>query len=70
MKTMMGHFSSIVAQGDIEIYNEFSLQHEYGVFLRQAQRKSKVQFERNVSFFFKSYKLLLKKRNRLGCIFA
>ncbi|RDE70780.1 hypothetical protein [Aggregatibacter segnis] len=42
---------------EIEIYNEFSLQHELGVFLRGElkgnfqEEKYKVQFERNVSFF-------------------
>jgi hypothetical protein len=52
MKTMLGHFSRMVAGGQIDIYNEFSLQHEFGLFLRKAQQDSKVQFERNVSFFF------------------
>ena len=42
-----------VAKGDIEIYNEFSLQHELGIFLRSsfAQSNIKVQFERPVEFF-------------------
>ena len=36
----------------IDVYNEFSLQHELGIYLRVALgRKYKIEFERNVSFF-------------------
>lgn len=45
-------FISAVADGRVEVYNEFSLQHELGIFLRGACPELKVQFERNVSFFF------------------
>ena len=41
-----------VATGRTEVYNEFSLQHELGVLLRVRHPNYKVQFERNVSFFF------------------
>mgnify|MGYP000754840558 CR=1 FL=1 len=41
-----------VKVGKIEIYNEFSLQHEIGILLRSRFKNQKVQFERNVSFFF------------------
>lgn len=34
-----------------DIYNEFSLQHELGIFLRENLKEYKIQFERNVSFF-------------------
>lgn len=34
------------------MYNEFSLQHELGIYLRSALPDMRVQFERNVSFFF------------------
>lgn len=34
-----------------DIYNEFSLQHELGIYLREHCKDYKVQFERNVSFF-------------------
>ncbi len=61
MKTLLGHFARSVAQNHIEIYNEISLQHEFGVFLRNAQRDSKVQFERNVSYFFPATNDFLKK---------
>jgi hypothetical protein len=33
------------------IYNEFSLQHELGFYLREELKSSKVEFERNVKFF-------------------
>jgi len=49
------HFHSFFAQvaaSDIEIYNEFSLQHELGCYLRQVlPRGLKVQFERPAWFF-------------------
>lgn len=59
----------MVAQDQIEIYNEFSLQHEMGVFIRNAQRDSKVQFERNVSYFFDQTNHFLKKEIDLA-VFA
>ncbi len=42
-----------VDSGEIEIYNEFSLQHELGIFLREIPKfkNKKIQFERNVSKF-------------------
>ncbi|HXG51769.1 MAG TPA: hypothetical protein VNN77_10230 [candidate division Zixibacteria bacterium] len=45
-------FVSMVADGSVEIYNEFSLQHELGIFLRRALPDLKIQFERNVGYFF------------------
>ena len=45
-------FVSAVAGGKVEVYNEFSLQHELGIFLRRNHPELKVQFERNVGFFF------------------
>lgn len=44
-------FMSAVGAGTIEIYNEFSLQHELGLYLRSHLENCKVQFERNVSHF-------------------
>ena len=45
-------FFSGVAKDETEIYNEFSLQHEYGIFLRAVLGSTfKTQFERPVSFF-------------------
>lgn len=45
------NFMEKVQNGKVEIYNEFSLQHELGIYLRNALPDYKVQFERNVSFF-------------------
>ena len=45
-------FLQAVGARQIEIYNEFSLQHELGLYLRNYfLGKLKVQFERNVSYF-------------------
>jgi hypothetical protein len=45
-------FFSKVACGEIEIYNEFSLQHEFGIFLRKFTNSDfRIQFERAVSYF-------------------
>lgn len=44
-------FFNKVALNSIEIYNEFSLQHELGIFFRDLVPKPyKVEFERNVKF--------------------
>ena len=44
-------FAQAVGTGAIEIYNEFSLQHELGIYLRGRLNACKIQFERNVSHF-------------------
>ena len=44
-------FVEAVGSGAVEIYNEFSLQHELGVYLRSNLDQCRVQFERNVSHF-------------------
>jgi len=41
----------MVEEGSVDIYNEFSLQHELGIFLREELSDYKVQFERNTKFF-------------------
>ena len=51
MQEMIEAFFEEVASGNIEIYNEFSLQHELGIFLRGKFQDKRVQFERNVSYF-------------------
>ncbi len=51
MKNRICEFFQLVKNQEIEIYNEFSLQHELGVFLRSQFPELKVQFERNVSYF-------------------
>ena len=51
LQSTISKFFEIVNRQSIEIYNEFSLQHELGLFLRETLPMYKVQFERNVSFF-------------------
>ena len=50
---LFSFFHSLNNSG-IEIYNEFSFQHELGIYLREKMPNHKVQFERNVSFFSNS----------------
>lgn len=51
IKELLQDFMSLVETQKIEIYNEFSLQHELGIFLRENLKDFKVEFERNVKFF-------------------
>lgn len=48
---LIARFIRTVVTQDIELYNEFSLQHELGIFLRSEYPRCRVQFERNVSYF-------------------
>lgn len=51
MKKYLIDFIENIKTGKLEIYNEFSLQHELGIFLRNALPGYRVEFERNVSYF-------------------
>ena len=51
LKIIIDDFMNIVAAGKVEIYNEFSLQHELGIFLREKLTGYKIEFERNTKFF-------------------
>ena len=51
LKRLLYEFMDMVEIGEIEVYNEFSLQHELGIFLRNRLKDYKVQFERNTKFF-------------------
>lgn len=51
MKKAILAFLKQVKNGSIEIYNEFSLQHELGIFLRNHFPNYRIQFERNTKFF-------------------
>lgn len=44
-------FIKEIQRGKVEVYNEFSLQHELGIYLRNVLPDYKVQFERNAKFF-------------------
>lgn len=51
INNILYNFMELVENETIEIYNEFSLQHELGIFLRNNLAGYKVQFERNTKFF-------------------
>jgi len=51
LKPLLENFAGLVRNNQIEIYNEFSLQHELGIYLRNQLQGTKVQFERNVVHF-------------------
>lgn len=51
LESLLEEFMKQVLDGSIEVYNEFSLQHEIGIFLREKLPEYKVQFERNTKFF-------------------
>lgn len=64
MRQLFENFKQLVATNAIDIYNEYSLQHEFGIFLRentQADCHQKIQFERNISFFHGDPRLFEKK---------
>lgn len=62
---LIGHikdFFNLVNIQQIEIYNEFSLQHELGLYLRNHLNPTfKIQFERNTKFFGIQQKLIKKE---------
>lgn len=51
IKELLNEFMNLVECSQIEVYNEFSLQHELGIYLRKKLPNYKVQFERNTKFF-------------------
>jgi hypothetical protein len=51
---MLLDFMDYSKSENLEIYNEFSLQHELGIFLRKQLPNYLVQFERNVRYFSNS----------------
>lgn len=51
LKSLINEFWKYAADAKIELYNEFSLQHELGIFLRSRLDGYRVQFERNISYF-------------------
>ncbi len=52
LQKILDDFFAYVVKNGIEIYNEFSFQHELGIYLRNILGLDyKVQFERNVRYF-------------------
>ncbi len=62
LRRLIRDFFVLVADTSIDIYNEFSLQHELGCFLRsQLGSEFRVQFERPSNYFGIDSKQLTKK---------
>ena len=61
LSLLVTRFVELVVANGIEIYNEFSLQHELGIFLRAALPEYAVQFERNVEYFASSKAAFTKR---------
>ncbi|MDW0115064.1 hypothetical protein QT711_18030 [Sporosarcina saromensis] len=62
LPTFIHSFFELIKLQKIEIYNEFSLQHEHGLYLRNHLDSSfKIQFERNIKFFGITEKLIKKE---------
>lgn len=51
LSVYISDFFSYAYSHKIELYNEYSLQHELGIFLRNKCPNYSVQFERNTNFF-------------------
>lgn len=51
LRKVVEDFVMYAQANKVEIYNEFSLQHELGIFLRERLQGYQVHFERNVSYF-------------------
>jgi hypothetical protein len=51
LRNMLYGFMKEITLNKIVVYNEFSLQHELGIYLRNKIEGFQIQFERNVSFF-------------------
>ena len=67
LEALVGEFARRLNDGYIEIYNEFSLQHEFGIFLREKNVAELVQFERNVSYFQFPFSSFTKKEIDIAC---
>ena len=48
---LLQDFIEEIRANAVEVYNEFSLQHELGIYLRNHLSGYKIQFERNIHFF-------------------
>ena len=61
-------FFDEICSNNIEVYNEFSFQHELGIYLRSQHKNRKVQFERNVLDFGWNKKNFVKKEIDISII--
>lgn len=71
VEKVIGDFFRQVEAGAIEIYNEFSLQHELGLFIRSAVTDDyRVQYERPVRFFDLRGPIFIKKEIDISVVSA
>ncbi|QAT60298.1 hypothetical protein EQM13_01280 [Acidilutibacter cellobiosedens] len=61
LKKLVSKLFSYAEIEKIEVYNEFSFQHELGIFLRKELDSYIIQFERNVSYFSIGSKTIKKE---------
>lgn len=61
LKELIDSFFLYAEAENIEIYNEFSFQHELGIFLRKVLEGYTIQFERNISYFSINSKTIKKE---------
>jgi len=61
LRQLVDGFFLLVQSKSTEIYNEFSLHHELGIFLCEKLPDYRIQFERNVSYFTPDNKIIKKK---------
>lgn len=61
LRQLVEDFFLYTQTNNIEIYYEFSLQHEMGIFLREKLQGYRIQFERNVSYFSPDNKTIKKE---------
>jgi hypothetical protein len=59
-KIIQGFFD-FIRKNNLNLYNEFSFQFEFGIFLRKEFPKLKVEFERNVEILNKNKDIFTKK---------
>lgn len=63
-------FMDLIAEGEIDVYNEFSLQHELGILLRSKLPQCKIEFERPVDYFGLDNKSFVKKEIDISIVDA
>lgn len=56
VEQLLNEFMELVAIGDVEVYNEFSLQHELGIFLRT--KLTDIRFSLKEILSFLEYRVL------------
>jgi len=60
-KKIIEGFFDFIRKNNLNLYNEFSFQFEFGIFLRREFPKLKVEFERNVEILNKNKDIFTKK---------